>query len=162
MSFHRSVFQPGARIGRATVISRRATFAEDSGGYVKFDCDCGGVFSLTAQRAREIAQVMSLACRTCREKDRGKASLRKRARSKTCGHCGVAGHNKRECPKRPSKHEGRHCLLCCGQSWCVEGMKCARCGLDYAPEPPVTLDYVMALPRESRTVFPGMTGGFRL
>ena len=55
--------------------------------------------------------------------------------------------------------KGSGCFACEGYSWRrpEDGTPCL-CKEVYAPEPPITLDYVMALPRESRSVLPSAEG----
>ena len=44
-------------------------------------------------------------------------------------------------------HQGeRLCAVCYGQSWRVGGIMCRRCGLRYAPEPPIQIDAMARKP----------------
>lgn len=159
MTFHRSPFQPGARIGRVIVIERSMESADDSGGMLELRCDCGYEFRITAQRAREIAHKGSLACRLCRIADPGKPCLRRLARSKACSWCHQPGHSRRECPTKPSAKPERHCGRCSDLEHRRDVPKCLRCGQPYRAEPPVTLSDVLESRRENRTVFPEVLNG---
>jgi len=144
----------GARFGRAIVVRRDTKRCEDNGGFLTLQCDCGTIFRLTAQRAREIAQEMSLACRPCRDKEKGETSLRRILRSKKCRVCGAPDHSQRDCPNKPRGKYEKYCARCEGMSWRRTKPKCRRCGEPYQAEPPISAAYIHAVSVGSGPIFP--------
>ena len=79
----------------------------------------------------------------------------RKPRGSTCGLCGDSGHNRRGCPRREGRDENRErafeCFLCLDLAHRRDKeFGCPECGKPYSDNP-IPLEYVLSLPRESRS-----------
>lgn len=130
----------GKQVGRCVVV--RLSENKRLGARWILRCQCGNEFEVLGFNVRDAGP--NYACPTCRP--RGRRPVRSPIH---CTECGSGGHNRATCPRRtmPSKSP-LACFGCAGLPHRRPKDGCV-CGGRYAPEAPVTIDDVMAMPAKA-------------
>lgn len=129
------VFARGDHVGHAVLHNQEARHAQ--GQRWNLRCDCGAKFSSREDALRVAGP--EFACQNCSPREA----------PKTCSLCAATGHNRQNCPRRHGR-VAKYPECCAGLAHRRPKLGACECGERYTPLAPVTLEDVMAMPREDR------------